>query len=100
MTQQPTSDHSPSLKADYASPTGSLQFQHPLKVLPAKFSIEEKTAYLSALRSAVTHLQEEVNTFLTAKMEEDKAIAVERTGVTDDKKEEENYGEEVVEDEI
>ncbi|MCJ1388463.1 hypothetical protein MMC18_001310 [Xylographa bjoerkii] len=99
MAAQPTSDHSPSLKADYASPTGTHQFEHSLKALPVQFSTVEKTAYLSALRSSVTHLQEEVNSFLTAKMEEDKAVAAPSTGAMDDKKEEENYGEEVVEDE-
>ncbi|MCJ1397786.1 hypothetical protein MMC11_000982 [Xylographa trunciseda] len=99
MAPQPTSDHSPSLKANYASPTESHSFEHPLEALPVQLSTEEKTAYLSALRSSVAQLQEEVNTFLTAKMEEDKAITVQRTGIIDDKKEEENYGEEVVEDE-
>ncbi|MCJ1432851.1 hypothetical protein MMC27_002209 [Xylographa pallens] len=99
MALQPTSDHNPSLKADYASPTENHKFEHPLKALPTPFSTADKTAYLSALRSEVTHLQKEMNTFLTAKMEEDKAISVQRTGVIDDKQEEENYGEEVVEDE-
>ncbi|MCJ1283461.1 hypothetical protein MMC26_002790 [Xylographa opegraphella] len=100
MASQPDSEQTPSLTADYASPTEKHKFEHPSPVLPEKFSVEEKTAYLSALRSAVTHLQEEVNTFLTAKMEEDKAVAVQKTGVIDDKKEEENYGEDVVEDDM
>ncbi|MCJ1317666.1 hypothetical protein MMC15_002991 [Xylographa vitiligo] len=99
MAQQSNSDHNPSLKANYTSPSGNQKFEHPLNALPVELSVEEKTAYLSTLRSAVTCLQEEVNTFLTSRMEEDKAIAVQRTGVIDDKKEEENYGEEVVEDE-
>ena len=44
-------------------------------------------------------LQDDVNGFLTTKMEEDKALATSAGVKVDDKKEEENYGEEVVEDE-
>lgn len=40
-------------------------------------------------------LQDEVNGFLTDKMEEDKMIAALGGGKVDDQKEEENYGEEV-----
>jgi len=86
------------LTASYASPTGSKDFEHSLPSLPSQFSTEQKTNYLSALRSLVVKLQEEVNTFLTAKMEEDKVIAPQAAGKVDDKTEEENYGEEVVED--
>ncbi len=43
-------------------------------------------------------LQEEVNGFLTTKMEEDKALAASAGMKVDDKAEEENYGEETVED--
>ncbi|MCJ1244014.1 hypothetical protein MMC30_001211 [Trapelia coarctata] len=86
------------LTASYASPTGSEVFEHKLPSLPPQFSAEQKTSYLSALRSSVVKLQEEVNTFLTAKMEEDKTTAPQAAAKVDDKKEEENYGEEVVED--
>lgn len=68
-------------------------------------------AYLSELRTSAKQLQEDVNVFLTKKMEEDKATAG-REGVVGsapgDKKgveksrdeiEEENYGEEEVGDE-
>ncbi|MCJ1418152.1 hypothetical protein MMC32_004497 [Xylographa parallela] len=99
MALQPTSDRNPSIRADYASATEKHKFEHPLKALPTPFSTADKTAYLSALRCEVNHLQEEMNTFLTAKMEEDKVLSDQRTGVIDDKKEEDNYGEEVVEDE-
>lgn len=80
----------PTLSATYNSPTTSQTFTHPLP------STKEKTAYLSALRKSVTQLQEDVNTFLTSKMEEDKALAGEKM---DEKAEEENYGEEKVEEE-
>lgn len=93
-----TQDQNSTLTATYSSPTGTHIFEHTLKVLPLQFSIEEKTGYLSSLRSSVTKLQEEVNHFLTAKMEEDKATASQGSGKTDDKREEEQYGEEVVED--
>ena len=43
-------------------------------------------------------LQEEVNGFLTTKMEEDKTLAAGAGMKIDDKAEEENYGEEKVED--
>lgn len=55
--------------------------------------------YLSALRKSVVRLQEEVNEFLTAKMEEDKDLAAGAGVEVDDRAEEENYGEETVEDE-
>lgn len=54
--------------------------------------------YLSALRKSVVELQDEVNGFLTTKMEEDKALAASAGMKADDKVEEENYGEEKVED--
>ena len=44
-------------------------------------------------------MQKEVNGFLTARMEEDKTIAATNGAKFDEKKEEENYGEDVVEDE-
>ena len=44
-------------------------------------------------------LQEEVNEFLTTKMEEDKSLAASAGVKADDKAEEDNYGEETVEDE-
>ncbi|KAF2752849.1 hypothetical protein EJ05DRAFT_515313 [Pseudovirgaria hyperparasitica] len=51
---------------------------------------EERVAYLSALRSNTIKLQDEINTFLTNKMEHDKAVA-DGKGNIDDSKEEENY---------
>ncbi|KAL8902689.1 MAG: hypothetical protein Q9207_004456, partial [Kuettlingeria erythrocarpa] len=57
------------------------------------------TEYLSTLRKSVTRLQDEINAFLTERMEEDKALAAKAGVKIDEKKEEENYGEENVEDE-
>ena len=90
-------DSGTSLKAEYVSPTTTKTFAHPLP--PASnTSTKEKTNYLSALRKSVVKLQEEVNGFLTTKMEEDKALAASAGMKADDQAEEENYGEEKVED--
>ena len=86
------------LTASYTSPTSSQTFTQPLPSASVT-STSEKTAYLSALRKSVVQLQEDVNFFLTAKMEEDKAIAASAGTKADDKAEEEHYGEEKVEDE-
>ncbi|KAI1906470.1 hypothetical protein LOZ61_006655 [Ophidiomyces ophidiicola] len=57
-----------------------------------------KTTYLSELRNSVVSLQAEINLYLTARMEEDKAQQL-KVGGKDESKDEENYGEEVVDDE-
>ena len=93
----PTKDTGTFLKADYASPNTTRTFKHPLPPASNK-STEVKTMYLSALRKSVVELQDEVNGFLTTKMEEDKALAASAGMKADDKVEEENYGEEKVED--
>lgn len=93
----PNSDSNTSLKADYASPNTTKTFTQPLPPASNK-STEEKTIYLSLLRKSVVKLKEEVNGFLTTKMEEDKASAASAGMKADDKAEEENYGEEKVED--
>ena len=90
-------DSGTALQADYASPNVTKSFTHPLPAA-SNASTEEKTNYLSALRKSVVKLQEEVNGFLTTKMEEDKALAAGAGMKIDDKAEEENYGEEKVED--
>ena len=70
-------------------------------------SVEDKTAYLSELRTSTKKLQEDINAFLTQKMEEDKLHAVTNGGngqekgagkKTMDEVDEEKYGEEEVED--
>ena len=93
----PKDDPGTSLKADYASPTTTETFTHPLPSA-SNTSTKEKTKYLSALRTSIVQLQEEVNGFLTTKMEEDKALAAGAGMKADDQAEEENYGEEKVED--
>ena len=93
----PNNDSNTSLKADYTSLNTTKTFTQPLPPASNE-STEEKTVYLSALRKSVVKLQEEVNAFLTTKMEEDKALAARAGMKADDKAEEENYGEEKVED--
>ena len=82
-----------SLRAEYTAPKNSKDFE---KTLPSCdiTNTEGKTEYLAALRGSVGKLQDEINTFLTAKMEEDKALAARAGAKVDDRKEEENYGEE------
>ncbi|MCJ1350240.1 MAG: hypothetical protein MMC33_000221 [Icmadophila ericetorum] len=84
------------LQVDYTSPQEKHTFAHKLPSMPGEPTTKERTSYLSSLRASVVKLQEEVNEFLTAKMEEDKLLASNATGKVDEKKEEENYGEEVV----
>lgn len=85
------------LKAEYSSPGTSKIFTHPL---PSSHTTTTKTkiAYLSTLRSSVVQIQDEINTFLTSKMEEDKALALKAGVNADYKRAEENYGEEAEED--
>ncbi|KAI4150695.1 MAG: hypothetical protein L6R39_002183 [Caloplaca ligustica] len=86
------------LTATYTSPSTSNTFTHPLPS-SSTISLAEKTEYLSSLRTSVTQLQDEVNVFLTEKMDEDKALAAKAGVKVDEKKEEEYYGEEDVGDE-
>ena len=87
-----------SLQATYKNPTSSETFTHSLPSAQTT-STKAKTAYLSALRSSVVKLQEDVNGFLTSKMEEDKTLGASAGMKADDKVEEDNYGEERVEEE-
>ena len=100
LTMPPANEdtESPMVKAEYASPESTHIFKQSLPPLPSEPSTKEKTAYLSGLRSSVVTLQEDVNAFLTVKMEEDKTLASPKGLKVDEKKEEENYGEEVVEE--
>ena len=87
------------LKADYSGSTATKTFAHDLPSASVSVqSTKQKTQYLSALRKSVVQLQSEINEFLTAKMEEDKALGAGKEGKVDDRKEEEMYGEEVVEE--
>lgn len=87
------------LEAHYKSPRITTTFAHPLNAPSTTLSTEEKRAYLSTLRKSVSKLQEEVNAFLTREMERDKAGPGQDGLKVDDKKEEDNYGEEILDDE-
>lgn len=86
------------IQAIYTAPGTTQTFQHaiPTESRSQADSFAAKQAHLTALQSLVATLQEEVNVFLTEKMEEDKKAQ----GVVSEKeaKEEENYGEEVMEE--
>lgn len=85
------------LEATYTGPGVTAKgFTHELPRLSAAPSTTDRTAYLSALRSSVQELQGQVNAFLTQKMDEEKATAAAGASRMDESKEEENYGEEVV----
>lgn len=95
------------LTATYDSPTNAA-FAHRHQILtPATSDTADRVAYLGALRNATTGLQQRINAELTQRMEEDKARDASaeaekgrKNGVAlDEGKEEENYGEEVVDDE-
>ncbi|KAH0563291.1 hypothetical protein GP486_002146 [Trichoglossum hirsutum] len=110
MASSPSS--TASLQARYRSPNVEKLFDTEPEGSKDKsrelLSTADKVAYLAALRSSVAKLQGEVNAFLTRRMDEGKAAAAagvagggKRTvGVgVDDEREEENYGEEVVDEE-
>lgn len=90
------------LTATYTSPTNA-SFTHtlPIPSLSTTPTTSEKIAYLSSLRKAREILQEKINQELTARMEEDLSRVAGETTVkgVDEGKEEENYGEEVVDEE-
>ena len=95
-----TSTLTSTLQAGYTSPNTSQTFTHSLpSVSASNQSTKQKTQYLSSLRRSVVQLQDEVNGFLTTKMEEDKALATGTEGKADEKREEDLYGEDVVEEE-
>ena len=86
------------MKASYTAPEAAPEsFKQPLASCSAKPSTEERTAYLTSLRNSITDMQDQINVFLTKKMEEDNQKA-DATIAAQDAKEEENYGEEAVEE--
>lgn len=94
----------PLFTATYTSPTNApFTHTHQLPSLPTQ-STAEKTAYLSTLRKAREELQDKINQELTKRMEEDIARVEAAVGSggsakgVDEGKEEENYGEEVVDE--
>ncbi|KIX97228.1 uncharacterized protein Z520_07343 [Fonsecaea multimorphosa CBS 102226] len=100
-----TSNNSPAaLAATYDSPSGSRNFEYSISTPEieedGKLSAEAKTKYVSELRASSKKLQEDINKFLTEKMEEDKKKPGQNSGngttkeKSKDELEEENYGEE------
>lgn len=94
-----------SLKATYSDtnmPDSQHIFTHDVQQSSSvTTSAEAKSKYLSELRASTKTLQDEVNTFLTKKMEEDKAAtatSIPGKKKAKDEEEEENYGEEKVEE--
>ncbi|KAJ5810797.1 EKC/KEOPS complex subunit Gon7 [Penicillium robsamsonii] len=82
-----------SLNAVYTTPQSTETFEHVFSTTTG--TLAAKQAHLSELQSLVPKLQDQINAFLTERMEEDK---VQGKLSAQEAKEEENYGEEVVED--
>ncbi|KAL8380964.1 hypothetical protein RB595_005320 [Gaeumannomyces hyphopodioides] len=61
-------------------------------------SLEDKTKFLQDLRASVSVVQEQVNKELTRRMDEDKVREATAGNPVDEAKEEQNYGEEVVDE--
>jgi hypothetical protein len=83
------------LHAVYTAPdTDPKTFSHEFP--STEGSLASKTAHLTALQSLVPKIQDEINVYLTARMEEDKKAQ----GTVSEKeaKEEDYYGEELVEE--
>ncbi|KNG86464.1 hypothetical protein ANOM_005060 [Aspergillus nomiae NRRL 13137] len=105
MAAGTSSTQSNPLRAVYSAPQLTQTFEHstssplPSTDLSAE-NVQIKVAYLSELRKLVPNLQNDINVFLTERMEEDKKLAEAqgRQISEQERKEEENYGEEVVEE--
>jgi hypothetical protein len=98
-------DASAALKASYRSPVGSKDFQYVISTSTSSKNTSvdtlSKTKYLSELRASTKLLQDDINQFLTEKMEEDKKSEAAKGASGHeaiDEVEEENYGEEAGED--
>ncbi|KAF9895046.1 hypothetical protein FE257_004674 [Aspergillus nanangensis] len=100
----------PSIRAVYNSPDqqqpSSSTFEHHITAAPPSSSdpspenVQAKVAYLKELRKLTPVLQNDINVFLTERMEDDKKAAEAQGKKLSEKeaKEEENYGEEVMEE--
>jgi len=92
------------LSATYQSPHNE-NFTHTTQLsTPPSNKPAHRTAYLAELRKATVAMQEQINKELTSRMEDDKAREAgggmgASKGVVDEAKEEDHYGEEVVEEE-
>jgi len=88
----------PELTATYTSPTTNHIFTSPLPTLSADPSTKEKTSYITDLRTKTSQLQNDINAYLTERMEEDKAQeaadGADKKSARDEQREEEMYGEE------
>ena len=85
------------LTATYTSPTTTHTFSSPLPLTPSSSSsVTEKTSYMTILRTNTSNLQDEINAFLTTKMEEDKSreAGTGKKVKRDEERLEEMYGEE------
>ncbi|KAJ5693417.1 hypothetical protein N7462_002840 [Penicillium macrosclerotiorum] len=84
------------LHAAYTAPDATKAVLHTIPTNTNFDNLASKQAHLHALQSLVPKLQDEINVFLTERMEEDKKAQ----GAISEREaqEEENYGEEVVED--
>jgi hypothetical protein len=93
------SSHSSTFKADYSSPQTTKAFAHDIPSVEANATPTDISSNIAQIRNEAKKLQEEINTFLTAQMEEDKAKTAGGKSTNDkESKEEENYGEEVVDE--
>jgi ABC-type transporter Mla subunit MlaD len=81
------------LSAVYTAPDATKAFEH--EIPTSTGTLAAKQAHLAALQAQVPKLQDQINAFLTERMEEDK-----KSGQisAQEAKEEANYGEEVVEE--
>ncbi|KAI5270045.1 hypothetical protein E4T47_06563 [Aureobasidium subglaciale] len=85
------------LTAVYTSPTATNTFSAPLSSAPTKTtSSQEKSQYLGDLRDKAIQMQEDINQYLTKKMDEDKAATEGAANSKDEDLEEQMYGEELV----
>ncbi|KAJ5169189.1 uncharacterized protein N7482_004783 [Penicillium canariense] len=84
------------LQAVYTAPDATKTFTHAIPAESSTDALAAKQSHLNHLQSLVPMLQDEINVFLTERMEEDKKAQ----GAVSEKeaKEEENYGEDVVEE--
>lgn len=97
----PSDTNQTSLAASYKSPSGAKQFCYAIDPAAGnQLDTNSKKQYLSQLRASTKNLQNDVNDFLTQKMDEDKKTGLETTvkSKTKEELEEENYGEEVADD--
>ena len=79
--------------ATYKSPSAEQKITGAPVTKPTPESPKERSLHLQRLKKSCQGMQKEINAMLTQKMEEDRANSTAQA--VDEKKEEENYGEEV-----